>query len=61
MSAGYTSRYEAVFTYERTYGTTVKYIKKCIPFVSKWVKRYSDVKNVDDLLDRCKSFVENCG
>jgi len=34
------------------YGATAKYMKKLKTFVSKWVKRFSDVKNVDDLLDR---------
>jgi len=31
------------------YGAAAKYVKKSKIFVSKWVKRYSDIKNVDDL------------
>jgi len=30
----------------------LKYMKKSKTFVSKWVKHYSDVKNVDNLPDR---------
>jgi len=35
-----------------SYGTAAKYMKKPKTFVNKWVKRYSDVKNVGDLSDR---------
>lgn len=58
MSAAYASRYEAVFLCSHpkgpkmSYGAAAKYMKKSKAFVSKWVKRYSEVKNVDDLPDR---------
>jgi len=32
-----------------SYEVAIKYMKKSKTFVSKWVKRYSDIKNVDDL------------
>jgi len=35
-----------------SYGAAAKYMKKSKAFVCKWVKRYSEVKNVDDLPDR---------
>jgi len=36
-----------------SYGTAAKYMKESKIFISKWVKRYSDVKNVNyDLPDR---------
>jgi len=34
-----------------SYGAA-KYMKKLKTFVGKWVKRYSDIKNIDDLPDR---------
>lgn len=58
MSVAYASRYEAVFLClhpkgpKMSYGAAAKYMKKSKAFISKWVKRYSDVKNVDDLPDR---------
>jgi len=33
-----------------SYGTAAKYMK--VKDICKWMKRYSDVKNVDDLPDR---------
>ena len=51
MSAAYVSRYEAVFLCSHpkgpkmSYGAAAKYMKKSKAFVSKWVKRYSEVKN----------------
>jgi len=57
MSAAYASRYKAVFLClhpkgsKMSYGAAAKYIKKSKTFVSK-VKRYSDVKNIDDLPNR---------
>lgn len=35
-----------------SYGAAAKYMKKSKTFVSKWMKRYSEVKNVDGLPDR---------
>lgn len=58
MSVAYVSRYEAVFlcTHPKgpkmSYGAAAKYMKKSKAYVSKWVKRYLEVKNVDDLPDR---------
>jgi len=56
MSVAYLSRYEAVFLclhpkeLKLSYGAAIKY-KKLKTFVSKWMKRYFTVKNVDDLSD----------
>jgi len=50
MSATYASHYEAVFLclhpkeLKMSYGAAVKYLKKSKTFLSKWVKRYSDIK-----------------
>lgn len=58
MSAAYASRYEAVFLCSHpkgpkmSLGAAAKYMGKSKTFVSKWVKRYAAVKNVDDLPDR---------
>lgn len=58
MSVTYASRYEAVFLClhpkgpKMSYAAAAKYMKKSKTFVSKWVKRYSEVKNVDDLPNR---------
>ncbi|XP_020296123.1 uncharacterized protein LOC109861050 [Pseudomyrmex gracilis] len=58
MSAAYKSRYEAVFLCSHpkgpkmSYATAAKYMKKSKTYVSKWVKRYSEVENVDDLENR---------
>lgn len=35
-----------------SYVAVAKYMKKSKIFVSKWVKRYSEVKNIDDLPNR---------
>lgn len=57
MSAWDISRYEAVFLClhpeepKISYRATVKYMKKSKALVSKWVQRYSDVKNVYDQAD----------
>jgi len=34
-----------------SYGTAANYMKKSKTVVNKWMKRYSNVKNVDDLSD----------
>lgn len=58
MSAAYASRYEAVFLCSHpkgpkmSYTAAAKYMKKSKTFISKWVKRYLEVKNVDDLPNR---------
>lgn len=58
MSAAYASRYEAVFLClhpkgpKMSYGVAAKYMRKSKTFVSKWAKRYSEVKNVNDLPNR---------
>jgi len=39
-------------THHITKPAAAKYMKKSKTYVNKWVKRYSDVKNVDDLSDR---------
>ena len=61
MSAAYASRFEAVFLCTHPKGPKMSrdqaahYMKKSKAFVSKWVKRYSQTKTVDDLPDRGKS------
>lgn len=58
MSAAYASRFEAVFLCSHPRGPKMsfaaasRYMGKSVSFVKKWVKRYSDVKNVDDLPER---------
>jgi len=56
MSSAY-ARYEVFLCLYRkrpkmSYGAAVKYMKKLKTFVSKWMKCYSDIKNVDDLPHR---------
>lgn len=63
MSEKYLKRYEAVFLVQHTkgpklsYKSAAKYMKKSESFVKKWVKRYLDVGNVDDLPERGSSRV----
>lgn len=58
MSAAYAKRFEAVFlcTHPKgpkmSYAAAAKYIKKSRAFVEKWVQRFKELKNVDDLPDR---------
>ncbi|KOC60755.1 hypothetical protein WH47_06901 [Habropoda laboriosa] len=58
MSAAYASRYEAVFLCTHPKGPKMsrqqaaKYMRKFKTFVTKWVNRYLEVKNVDDLPKR---------
>jgi len=55
MSAAYASRFEAAFLCSHpkrpkiSSAATSRYMGKSISFVKKWVKRYNDVKNVDDM------------
>jgi len=61
MKAAYALRYKVVFLClhpkrpKMLYKTAAKYMKKSKTFVSKWVKRYSDVKDINDLPDRAKN------
>ncbi|KYN06543.1 hypothetical protein ALC62_02622 [Cyphomyrmex costatus] len=54
----YVSRFEAVFlcTHPKepkmSYAVAGRYMKKSEGFVRKWVKRYNETKNVDDLPER---------
>lgn len=63
MSEKYLKRYEAVFLVHHTKGpklsyiSAAKYMKKSESFVKKWVKRYIEVGNVDDLPERGSSQV----
>ncbi|KAG6452269.1 hypothetical protein O3G_MSEX007545 [Manduca sexta] len=63
MSVKYLKRYEAVFLVyhskgpKLTYKSAAKHIKKSESFVKKWVKRFSEVGNVDDLPERGSSRV----
>ena len=58
MSVVYASRYGAVFlcTHPKkpkmTHASTAKYMRKSKSFVTKWMNRYLEVKNVDDFPDR---------
>lgn len=58
MSAAYASRFEAVFLCTHPKGpkmsrqAAAKYMKKSKAFINKWVNRYLEVKNVDDLPGR---------
>lgn len=58
MSEKYLKRYEAVFLVHHakgqklSYKSAAKYIKKSESFVKKWVKRFLDVGNVNDLPKR---------
>lgn len=58
MSAKYLKRYEAVFLVQHpkgpklTYAAAAASLKKSQAFVKKWVKRYLEVRNVDDLPER---------
>ncbi|KOC58711.1 hypothetical protein WH47_05254 [Habropoda laboriosa] len=60
MSAAYASRFEAVFLCNHPEGPKMsfaaasRYMGKSVSFIKKWVKRYEDVKNVDDLPERGK-------
>ena len=55
MSAAYALRFEAVFfcshpkRLKMSFSSAAKYIKKSKTFVAKWVQRYTESKNVDDL------------
>lgn len=58
MSAAYASHFEAVFLCSHpkgpkmSFAATSRYMGKPVSFVKKWVKRYNDVKNVDNLPER---------
>lgn len=58
MSAKFLKRYEAVFLVHHakgpklTYKADAKYMRKSKAFVKTWVKRYMEVRNVDDLPER---------
>jgi len=58
MSTAYASRFEAVFLClhpkgpQMTQTSAAKYMQKSKQFVSKWVNRYKEVKNVDDFPNR---------
>ena len=58
MSAAYASRFEAVFLCSHPKGSKMsfalasRYMGKSVSFVKKWVKRYNNTKNVDDLPER---------
>jgi len=58
MSAKFLKRYEAIFlvNYAKgpklSYKAAAKYVRKSETFVKKWVKRYLEVGNVDDLPER---------
>ncbi|CAK9833697.1 Transposable element Tcb2 transposase [Anthophora retusa] len=60
MSAAYASRFEAVFLCNHPKGPKMsfaaasRYMGKSVSFIKKCVKRYEDVKNVDDLPERGK-------
>lgn len=54
MSTPYTSRFEAVFLCThpkgpKMYESAGRYMKKSEGFVRKWVKRYNETKNINDL------------
>ncbi|CAH2089036.1 unnamed protein product [Euphydryas editha] len=61
MSAMYAKRFEAVFLYTHpkgpklSYAAAAKVIKKSKKFVEKWIKRYKQLKNVDDFPERGKT------
>ena len=61
MSAAYVSRFEAVFlcTHPKgpkmSFSSAAKYMKKSKTFVAKWVERYMELKNVDDLTEHSSS------
>lgn len=58
MSTAYASRFEAVFLCSHpkgpkmTQAAAAKYMQKSKQFVSKWVNRFKEVKNVDDFPNR---------
>ncbi|KOC65887.1 hypothetical protein WH47_12686 [Habropoda laboriosa] len=58
MSAAYTKRLEAVFLRchpkgpKLSFTSAAKYLHKSTQFVKKWVERYKETKNVDDLPNR---------
>ncbi|XP_018359900.1 PREDICTED: uncharacterized protein LOC108759087, partial [Trachymyrmex cornetzi] len=58
MSAKFLKRHEAVFLVNHakgpklSYKAAAKYIRKSEAFVKKWVQRYLEVGNVDDLPER---------
>lgn len=58
MSTAYASRFEAVFLClhpkgpKMTQAAAAKYMQKSKQFVSKWVNRFKEVKNVDDFPNR---------
>ncbi|EFN87021.1 hypothetical protein EAI_08532 [Harpegnathos saltator] len=58
MSAAYASRLEAVFPCiypkgpKMLYAAAGRYMKKSEEFVTNWVKRYDETKNVDVLTER---------
>ncbi|GAB1862215.1 Mos1 transposase HTH domain-containing protein [Camponotus japonicus] len=58
MSTAYASRFEAMFLCSHPKGPKMsfamasRYMGKSVSFVKKWVKRYNDMKNVDDLPER---------
>ena len=58
MSAKYLKRFEAVFLVNHSngpklsYARAVKVLRKSKAFVQKWVKRFTEVGNVDDLPER---------
>ena len=58
MSTAYASRFEAVFLClhskgpKMTQAAAAKYMQRSKQFVSKWVNRFKDVKNVDDFPNR---------
>ena len=61
MSAKYLKRFEAVFLVNHANGPKLSYtraakvLRKYKEFVQKWVKRFTEVGNVDDLPERGRS------
>ena len=61
MSAKYLKSFEAVFLMNHanglklSYARAAKVLRKSKAFVQKWVKRFTEVGNVDDLLERGRS------
>ena len=61
MSAKYLKRFEAVFLVNHangpklSYAPAAKFLRKSKVFVQKWVKRFTEVGNVDDLPERGRS------
>jgi hypothetical protein len=58
MSAAYANRCEAMFLCmhpkgpQMSFSAAMRFMKKSKDFVRKWINRYKQIKNVDDLPER---------